>query len=357
MNALLTTTLLTLPSAFAANELASTSDAPATTSYGVTQAAQKATHLSDIFSAINENKSLPFIIKNFSQLMPELFDASGNLTSIATEFSSIVDSLNIPQLIPTSRFTEEALAANPDLRALLLASADASDNDIPYFIAAGDKAALHLVVAGYAEGKYGLPQNPDKLLELANNGRSYAKFIVTKGYAEGKYGLPQSPDKLLELANNGWGEAQSLVAEGYAEGKYGLPQSPDKLLELVNNGWENVQRLVAQGYAEGKYGLPQNPDKLLELAKQGWAEAQSRVAKGYAYGQYGLPKNPAELLKLAKHGWAVAQHLVVQGYAEEKYGLPKNPVIAELLKQSFKKLNDDLKNAPLATSEAASTAE
>ncbi len=258
MNALLTTTLLTLPSAFAANELASTSDAPATTSYGVTQAAQKATHLSDIFSAINENNSLPFIIKNFSQLMPELFDASGNLTSIATEFASIVDSLNIPQLIPTSRFTEEALAANPDLRALLLASADASDNDIPYFIAAGDKAALHLVVAGYAEGKY---------------------------------------------------------------------------------------------------GLPQNPDKLLELAKQGWAEAQSRVAKGYAYGQYGLPKNPAELLKLAKHGWAVAQHLVVQGYAEEKYGLPKNPVIAELLKQSFKKLNDDLKNAPLATSEAASTAE
>lgn len=70
---------------------------------------------------------------------------------------------------------------------------------------------------------------PQELLTNAESGDRRARWEVADGYAEGKYGLPQDAARLLVCAENEWWDARRYVYEGYTKGIYGFPQDLAKL--------------------------------------------------------------------------------------------------------------------------------
>ncbi len=57
-------------------------------------------------------------------------------------------------------------------------------------------------------------------------------YTVCRGYAVGKWGIEQNTDKLINLADRGFLIAQLYIIDGYNEGIYNLPADTTKAEEL-----------------------------------------------------------------------------------------------------------------------------
>ncbi len=236
----------------------------------------------------------------------------------------------------------------------------------------GNKMAQNRVLDGYSYGYYGFKKSEkelqkllkkgwreafpyttetlratwvdtpdDQLMSMAERGNKGAQFLVAEGFALGKHGFQQSPEKLMELVYKHWNQADWFVAWGLIEGKYGFKHSTEKMIALAEEGLECFQSCVASGYATGHYGFTQSTEKLLELANKGWKSAKSIVAKGYAENRYGLQVSPDALINLADAGVVEARKLLVKGLEKQMSGFPENPILYGLFK-AYYNLNDDL---------------
>jgi hypothetical protein len=126
---------------------------------------------------------------------------------------------------------------------------------------------------------------------------------IVKGYAKGKYGLSQDPEKLLELANKGWIQAQHLITSDIYKSDLTVEEKIEELEIYALLGWEPAKYFLCEIYAGNIDGVLTNPKMILEKADLGWVWAQHYVCHGYTYGMYGFPKDEDKLNEMIMKGY------------------------------------------------------